>query len=455
VRRGGTTDVELVEDDPAGPARAPRAPVRWGRVTRRWWPVPVVAAAALVLADLGTGSAEERTYAADAELPGVVQPIGPEVTSTPVGPAETVEGVGQDLDGLRVTAEWAGSGRTMRLLGRSARDGEVRWRTDLPFADLGDGRDAAVTCWTEEQLTCWAGAQGWDVASTITTGSGLVELDPATGAITLQQELAEHTVAAGDADLRVQVTGEDSPMVVTATGTDGAIRWQASVETVRAGLTGFDRVTIRLSDGVVLVTSPGGAWALSRVDGRQRGTGVDAWLSRDGRVVLLRDGRLWLVDPERGSIELGTGEPLTVTVDDGTAPQVIPVVSGSGTVTGYDATTGEVRWATDQPGWRPGTALVVHGLLIGATADAVVALDPRSGRERWRATARPNGDSELLTDGRQLLVLSGDSTQRLVGLDLRTGSELWSQELPDGGGMLFGDDGAVYRRTASGIAALS
>lgn len=455
MRRGGTTDVELVEDNLADPARVVRTPVRWGRIARRWWPVPVVAVAALVLADLGTGSAEEQRYAADADLPGVVDPIGPDVTSTPVDAEELFDGAGQDLDGLRVTAEWAGSERTMRLLGRSTRDGEVRWRTDLPFADLGDGREAAVTCWTEDRLTCWAGAQDWAVASTVTTGSGLVELDPATGAITLQQELAEHTVVAGDADLRVQVTGEDSPMVVTATGSDGAIRWQTSVETVRDGLTGFDRVTIRLSDGVVLVTSPGGAWALSRVDGRQRGTGVDAWLSRDGRVVLLRDGRLWLVDPERGSIELGAGEPLTVTVDDGTAAQVIPAVSGSGTVTGYDATTGEVRWTSDQPGWRPGTALVVHGLLIGATADAVVALDPGSGRERWRAPLRANGDSELLTDGRQLLVLSGDSTQRLVGLDLRTGSELWSQDLPDGGGMLFGNGGEVYRRTASGIATLS
>ena len=77
--------------------------------------------------------------------------------------------------------------------------------------------------------------------------------------------------------------------------------------------------------------------------------------------------------------------------------------------------------------------LLIARTLLGAIPGGVLAVDAASGRERWRAEIASTDTWSLqpVTDGRQVLVLdTSDDAARLVALDLRTGTEEWTAQVP-------------------------
>lgn len=116
-----------------------------------------------------------------------------------------------------------------------------------------------------------------------------------------------------------------------------------------------------------------------------------------------------------------------------------------------DAHTGEVIWSVDFPS-RFGTSvpdfgfasspLLVDDALVIQAANSVVKLDAGTGETQWRALqASPDMMSSgafsspvvaTLSGRRQLLV---QTRHALHGIDLESGEELWSQEVPNFRGM--------------------
>lgn len=134
-------------------------------------------------------------------------------------------------------------------------------------------------------------------------------------------------------------------------------------------------------------------------------------------------------------------------LDWGKGPRATPAVDGAevftlgavGRVTCLSLSDGKPRWSLDlqtrfggkQPVWGHSASPLVVGDLVylqagGKAGASVVALDRRTGRERWRALEdRPGYSSPVMAkvgSTEQLLVWTAD---RLVALDPRTGKEIW------------------------------
>ena len=136
-------------------------------------------------------------------------------------------------------------------------------------------------------------------------------------------------------------------------------------------------------------------------------------------------------------------------------PRCAPLVRGgsvytlgsAGHLTCLDAESGEVRWARDlraqyaidekrMPIWGISAAPVLEGGLLivpvsGADGACLVAFDPASGEERWRALEdRGNYASPIVVDqagARVLVYWSGD---RVVGLHPASGEVAWAVDHP-------------------------
>jgi len=139
-------------------------------------------------------------------------------------------------------------------------------------------------------------------------------------------------------------------------------------------------------------------------------------------------------------------------LDHGNGPRATPTISGGrlhtigamGHIRTLDAATGKVIWSIDTvrtlaakiPTWgHAASPLVADGLAIfqvGAKpAGTVIAFDPATGAERWRALAdRPSYSSPILIEApgrgakpeRQVVVWTADSA---VGLGIERGEVLW------------------------------
>ncbi|HVS84103.1 MAG TPA: PQQ-binding-like beta-propeller repeat protein [Gaiellaceae bacterium] len=119
--------------------------------------------------------------------------------------------------------------------------------------------------------------------------------------------------------------------------------------------------------------------------------------------------------------------------------------------------TGKVVWRHDYhsitPSGGPNGVAYGYGLLYGETANAVFALDPRTGRQVWlrKLTDDPHEGIDMtpqLYDGKLLIsTIPGSSTSFYTGgaygivyaLNARTGKRLWSFSTVKGGSKLWGD----------------
>ncbi len=160
------------------------------------------------------------------------------------------------------------------------------------------------------------------------------------------------------------------------------------------------------------------------------------------RVLCFRfdDGRLlWSFEyPCRYTISYRAGPRASVTVDEGRAY----ALGSMGHLHCLDAATGRLLWGKDPqddldvqvPTWGVAAApLVEKDLLIvqiGAQPGAcVVALDKRTGAERWAALDdKASYSAPVCIDqaGRRVVVCWTGT--RVVGLDAQSGDELWAQE---------------------------
>lgn len=139
------------------------------------------------------------------------------------------------------------------------------------------------------------------------------------------------------------------------------------------------------------------------------------------------------------------GPRASVTIFDGRAYSV----GAMGTVNCYDAGTGAVLWAHDfgtkypirllnQPGpfWGISAAPLIEGGLVilhhgGAPDACIIALDRKTGEERWRALSDVGAYSSPIIvrqAGRRVLVCW--TAQNVVGLDPLTGRTYWTQPFP-------------------------
>lgn len=132
------------------------------------------------------------------------------------------------------------------------------------------------------------------------------------------------------------------------------------------------------------------------------------------------------------------GAPWLAPVRDGSVPGVLPVRratsvldlggAGSGELVGLDVATGDDRWSA---GRLPGVQPLVHldGLVVAAGAGSALGLDVATGRVVWRADGGYAAPPAGLTDGETVLVLEA-AAPALVALDVRSGVERWSVPVP-------------------------
>jgi outer membrane protein assembly factor BamB len=109
------------------------------------------------------------------------------------------------------------------------------------------------------------------------------------------------------------------------------------------------------------------------------------------------------------------------------ADGIVYVGGDDGWVRALDARTGDRRWRQSVDA-AAGTPWLVDGRLHVPTGDAVVALDPADGAERWR-TPTPNR-AGLTVAQHGLYWLSGGELPAVVGVDA-DGAERWRTDIAD------------------------
>lgn len=136
-----------------------------------------------------------------------------------------------------------------------------------------------------------------------------------------------------------------------------------------------------------------------------------------------RDGRLVVVVAEADGAprHVIDGHTVALTVDDGSAPEVLLLgSSSSGSVRAVDARSGQELWS-DVASWG-GAALRVDGVVVVVGAGGVTARSAVDGTELWHVG---EGTSTApLIDGTVVATLEEEGTA-LVGRGLRDGTERW------------------------------
>ena len=460
-------EVELLDGDedvteqPVPPARSRR---------RLWWiPAGAVAVAlSLIGTQLVLDARENAAVARLAALPGVFPPIGDElVVVRAIPPTDAYNFWGAlELGGTRTAGLMVAPDGSQSLDAVDLRTGEAFWSTPL----VGPNADRAVSRADSYGGTC-QGDGAWGEPATVavclaTDGfvryedGGTEERFPATSSRVVVLDLDDghvitEWVVEGDPQLvlvgDLAVVGsrdaERGVVVVAHDVLTGDEEWRYE-KPVGAGahgppdqywglITAGDAVGLDDGDGLVLLSSTGslirddlraatrgGYFATDPVTGTLELTSY-AGTGKRTTTLLARDA-----DPA-GDVVL-RGEPVEMTVDDGSLPGV--VLTSLSHAYAWDRETGEQLWEADvQPNYN---ALVVRGRVYLTTSTEIVALDGRSGEVVWRTQLPASGAGALATDGRDLLLLSTgyDSGEEggMTGYDLATGHETRTVRYPAG-----------------------
>lgn len=463
ARGGGMQEVELLDGD-HDVTQQPEAPARSRRGL--WW--IAAGAGALALSLVGTqlvvDAREDAAVARLAAVPGVFPPLGDELV------------VGRTISQPEATSLWSGiqigGGRTAALLvaqdgsqsvaAIDQRTGEDVWSTPLvgPNAERaasldnaygggcqgdGAGKEPAtiVVCLATDGFVRY----GDDAEERVpATASRVVVLDAGDGHVVTEWAVEDATQLALAGDLVVVGTRDpERGVVVVAHDLTGDEQWRyeepVGADAVQQQYWGLfsagDVVALSDDDGLVLLSPTGrlvrgDLRAVSRNAsfGTDPVTGTFSITSYAGTgarttTLLARDA-----DPA-GDVVL-RGEPVQVTVDDGSLPGV--VLTYLSHAYAWDRRTGEQLWEAEvQPSYH---ALVVRGRVFLSTSTEIVALDGRSGEVVWRTPLPSYGEGQLATDGRDLLLLShayDDSGEGGVTVyDLATGHTLRTIPYPEG-----------------------
>jgi outer membrane protein assembly factor BamB len=489
-------DLDLAPPDDLVPHPAPdRDAVLRRRRARllRWWPVAALAVAGVVTTQLVIDARERQRVEAARGVDGVVaEDVGPDVTVTPAGHGwdrwRLLLGI--VAGDLRVAADESVAGEPRTVTAADAVSGERVWRTaveeapadpgaalaDPPVCSAGDAPVVQVWCVVQDRGPGSPQDDSGYAAPGPITRSRLVTLDAATGAVLAERVLAPVATALVAGDLLVVVEVEQGAARARAEdlGT-GRIRWVTDLpapppEAVE--LVGTLAPGLSIEAGHVLVHQPLSGASLRLSDGTLEASGIDVSLGRGDRLVSAgSDGYTWL----RGTDGTGTArvlaDPLYLTVDDGSVPDLDLLVdsrTGATVLSAVDPATGATVWEHEAPDWVDGSQILLDGVLYGGDATAVWALDIRDGTQRWRTeqgraapTEHQDGTSGWsstwltpMTDGRQLLLVQYEDEQPLLSAwSLASGAHLWSSPLPAEAGQqltvwghaMYGGDGDLVQ----------
>jgi len=475
-------NVELVDDEP--PAEPERDPVsEWlGRVVaaalraarRAWrrpavrWPTVGVAAAlvvTLVTVPVVDGVRERARLAALAQVPGVLRPLSP-------GLRLLYSAAGGDQDAAAIRDGFVLGDLLVGLIHQSPGDwtaagldpgtGARRWATTLGNQVQWGG--AAPQCFpTGTVVACLVtGPFSGPAAGTTTT---LWVLDAADGHVVRTATYGDHVRAAAAGGLVVvgrQVSttgGTQGPWTVTwrVMGEDpvtGDARWTWTSPPLRVAAEDDPSDPLQLAGDYGFELLPVAAPGAPPDDVALR-VGADTWLfGPDGhaRAHVARPGG-WTLEETRGGgivrlprvstvvrptrellLDDGTwraleGTPLPMTVDDGSAPDLVFVTDVS-TLTAVDRHTGAVHWQAPIDRRVIGPLFSLSAMVLGSrlytdTQD-LQAYDASTGALLWHA---PLAGGPLSTDGTVAVVQSTDEEgfpQGVKAYRLADGREIWS-----------------------------
>jgi outer membrane protein assembly factor BamB len=489
-------DVELVDvatdlplapgaADPAADAAHARRTARRRRLVRRWWPLPVAVAAAVVGTQLVLDAREHDRVAARQEVPGVLRTVEPGLPAARRYD-QTVASVllsGVVVGDLRVgvaSPPWDGA----RELAALDQDGERVWTTSLEDADRTEpdaGMDyptctadaepvAVVRCLVLDRTAAAApdDSGSWDPAAP--TAARLLALDAATGELRAAREVAPMSGWGGAGDVQVLASVTDDTMRVTAWDTaadrDGpddpaaAPLWRTDVALDGGGSTqqAYYPPSITVTPERVLVQGDLGSWSFGAADGRLQAAERDyLTVSRTGYLVTATGDGVRLLDDTGATVVDLPGSPLYLTVDDGTVPgvELVTTTGADGrAIAAVDVASGAEVWSSPHPLWPESSVVLLEGVLYGTDQDAAWAVDAATGREVWRTVLDASGESSVMTDGRFLLLVArpddleavgltvgapageagpapdDGSARALAALDLGTGAPVWATRLP-------------------------
>jgi outer membrane protein assembly factor BamB len=331
------------------------------------------------------------------------------------------------------------------VVGVDSRSGAVTWRSD-------GGADGVISCGgSYDDLLVCLGRRGTEAAADVQLR------DPATGAVVRTVGPGGHgIVVVGDAVL-VFDSDDTDVHLRTMDLASGAVRYEST-------LAGAARVDEPIGDGViwweragsmVLVHGYGYTLAVDVADGSVLGQSLaslqavraDGWVTGTGA-----GGSPRAVGPQGQDLLLPDPTVLPPVVWAPRVGSAVPLLAGSSPgdgkadrVSALDPVTGETLWTVPDV-WAADGVVGDTALLRGD--DLLLAVDVRTGAERWREDIT----CEVVGfDGDRVVVAAATGPHRVAAFDLEDGDEAWTKTLPadqvakqiDGTLVLVGADGSL------------
>lgn len=255
----------------------------------------------------------------------------------------------------------------------------------------------------------------------VTSEVGVVySLDAATGEErwsfdTKSRAAASFNMASATSDGTSVFVGSASGDMYAFNGTDGTILWQVSLPA------GVSAPAVIVDDAVIVVDVAGTLHSLGLTDGQE------LWSSNLG------------FEATQVGISYADGQVFAGTDD--------------GKFFGVDSANGSILW-TRTFGAPARTATVTGDYVLMPATDGIFrAIDARTGEDRWTVT--PPDGLEIracsVKDGIIVANIDGNST---VGLDLETGTQVWSYKHESQKGIAIGRETAYLATDDGGVIAL-
>lgn len=481
-------DVELVEGEektgaapnasadpptPDGPRRDRKA--RWRRA-RRWWLLATVLVVVLVVVSIVQDRRDQARLVRLAAVPGVLAPVdGPVhgLWTTTVATTGAITDL-HDVGGVLVGGWTSPDGGSMAR-GVDARTGAEVWSVPLASARVpswgcvttqrpATGQNPAVlVC---EVVDASATEILGTTASTHATAVHVVVLDPRTGTVLRRLPADVHaSFAPVGTDVALATTTDNGIDVTRLDPRTGRTVWTVHLTLDFRDAGPVLPVWVQGLGGGLLVQTDAQAWELDPTGGVVR-VGADppppgVWdffrtaggdMVRVGFPSPQTSGDLTYTDLATGAtFTPPAARPPSYRVDDGSAPNVL--LSLGPTMTAWDLRTGQQLWHSEG---SMTTALILDGTVYSIGAGTVHAQDAQTGHTLWSVDTTTRGANDLATDGRTLLVLTGNdaATSTLRSLDLTDGSEQWQTSLPVAAQSLQVITGRLFASTLDGVEAL-
>jgi len=432
--RTSMTEVDL-QDGGAATDPAPDRPSVLRRY--RWWALGLVVAlvaTAVVVQQRGDARAADR-LAVLAQVPGVLAPLDAHVAARWTLPADQASVVyGRPVAGVLLGGSSGADG--FHLQGVDAASGRLLWRTpvDVPNDETLWSWCRPVTSSSGTPLAvCTAGPDA--PAALIALSSRTVwTVDPTTGTVlTSRRVRGNSTILVTDDQLLMTSGTVDGDWDVTSVDpSDGGARWSyrlprgqrgtgqvqpqlldAGSGRVLASMAGQASVLDRSGRALTTLSTDPGTWWVALRSGAQIGRGSSA--GTGPRSVLLL--------PDLTTVAVSE-QPVAVTIDDGSAPDVLLTRSEDGSaLVARSVTTGGALW---RAALEVRSTIVVQGSVYVGTSTGIVALDAGTGAVRWtRDLDRPV--ETLSTDGDDLVTVVPPTS--LAAYSRLDGAPAWDVDL--------------------------